>query len=62
MLLVGQLEELYNMTLARVLCDNINVATVQPQVFYLVQWNQLLNRRTSCDNIPTLNLDNWFNK
>jgi len=50
-------------TLATILCNNIeNMATVQPQVFYLVQWNQLANRRVSCDQIPTLNLDSWFTK
>ncbi|KAF6036601.1 hypothetical protein EB796_005080 [Bugula neritina] len=59
----GQLAEIYNVTLATILCNNIeNMATVQPQVFYLVQWNQLANRRVSCDQIPTLNLDSWFTK
>lgn len=57
----GQLEEIYKVTLARVLCDNLNnMRYIQPNVFYMVSWNQLLNKHTLCSDIPELSLDDWF--
>ena len=62
-LFTGQLRELYNVSLARVLCDNIpSMTNIQPSVLHMVQWNQIMNSRRPCSSLPTLNLDNWFTK
>lgn len=60
---VGQLSEIYKTSLARVLCDNIDSMTeIQPSVLYMVQWNQIMNKRVPCGSLPQLNLDNWFTR
>ncbi|XP_067944137.1 probable oxidoreductase PXDNL [Watersipora subatra] len=58
----GQLAEIWKITLARVLCDNLDMVTVPPKVFELKQRNSLLNLRVPCTEIPSLDLNGWFTK
>uniref|UniRef100_A0A6P7F5B2 Peroxidase-like n=1 Tax=Diabrotica virgifera virgifera TaxID=50390 RepID=A0A6P7F5B2_DIAVI len=54
-----QLSEIKKITLARIFCDNSDIATIQPNVFEKVSSsNKLMNCNTS-DQIPKLDLSVW---
>ncbi|KAL4222662.1 hypothetical protein ACF0H5_018703 [Mactra antiquata] len=51
-----QLAELRKITLARVLCDNFEIDTIQPNVFLVPGPN---NKRVKCKDIPEIDLTKW---
>ncbi|XP_064611459.1 peroxinectin A-like isoform X2 [Liolophura sinensis] len=53
----AQLAEIRRVTLARIICDNFDVDTIQPEAFKLssVQGNE----RIACDDIPRIDLSHW---
>ncbi|XP_060078550.1 peroxidase-like [Ylistrum balloti] len=51
-----QLNEIKKIRLSRVMCDNLDVPFIQPNVFRFVGNG---NARVSCGDLPNINLDTW---